>query len=267
MMRSDSIKARLVLPVCLGIGLVAVAHAQLLGEPFFPVGVVYHIDPAVKPEQVLSDLQRIRDQGFNVLRVSATWPPSKTKAAGESADHVARLLDAAARADLEVITDRENPADRLFESRSPVYASSALTGPQLRLWAWAAMAYGARAVIFAEPSAEAAAFARVVTRNSALFDPLRPRASTADVRIEGGNGAVEARFLESSDVLMLIAFNNSGATHRVTMAFAPDTQEAIWQNMETGTSVNFLAGPKGPTYTHRFAPYDVLVLMIRKAIR
>ena len=37
--------------------------------------------------------------------------------------------------------------------------------------------------------------------------------------------------------------------------------------METGASVNFVAGSSGPSYTHSFARRDVLVLMIRKALR
>jgi hypothetical protein len=51
------------------------------------------------------------------------------------------------------------------------------------------------------------------------------------------------------------------------MTFAPDTQEAIWQNMETGSAVNFVAGPDGPTHTYWFRPRDALVLMIRKTVR
>jgi hypothetical protein len=88
-----------------------------------------------------------------------------------------------------------------------------------------------------------------------------------EVRIDGAPGLVEARFLESSDALLLIAINHSEAPQRVTMTFTPDTPEAIWLNMETGASVNFVAGPNGPTYTHAFARRDVLVLMIRKALR
>jgi hypothetical protein len=90
---------------------------------------------------------------------------------------------------------------------------------------------------------------------------------TPDVRIAGASGLVEARFLESSDALLLIAINHSDAPQRVTLTFTPDTPEAIWLNMETGASVNFVAGPNGPTYTHAFARRDVLVLMIRKALR
>lgn len=88
-----------------------------------------------------------------------------------------------------------------------------------------------------------------------------------DVRIDGGAGSVEARFLESSDARVLIAINHADTPQKVTMTFTPDTQEAIWQNMESGAAVNFVAGPEGPTYTHAFAARDVLVLMIRKALR
>ncbi len=89
----------------------------------------------------------------------------------------------------------------------------------------------------------------------------------AEVRIEGATGPVETRFLESSDVLMLIGLNHGDTPQRVKMTFTPDTQEAIWQNMETGAAVNFIAGPEGPTYTYSFGPRDALILMIRKNLR
>jgi Beta-galactosidase len=88
-----------------------------------------------------------------------------------------------------------------------------------------------------------------------------------DVRISGSNGLVETRFLESSNVLMLIALNHADSSQKVTLTFTPDTQEAIWLNMETGTGVNFVAGPGGPTYNYWFRPRDALVLMIRKDVR
>lgn len=88
-----------------------------------------------------------------------------------------------------------------------------------------------------------------------------------EVRIDGAAGSVEARFIESSDALVLIAINHAETPQKVTMAFTPDTQEAVWQNIETGAAVNFVAGPNGPTYTHAFAPRDVLVLTIRKKLR
>ena len=88
-----------------------------------------------------------------------------------------------------------------------------------------------------------------------------------DVRIEGATGPVETRFLESSDVLLLIGLNYADTPQRVTLTFTPDTQEAIWQNMETGAAINFVAGADGPTYTYTFGPRDALVLMIRKSVR
>jgi hypothetical protein len=88
-----------------------------------------------------------------------------------------------------------------------------------------------------------------------------------DVRIEGGNGSIETRFLESPDVSMLIGLNYSDIQQRVTLIFTADTQEAIWQNMETGSGVNFVAGADGPTYAHTFRPHETLVLMIKKSVR
>jgi len=88
-----------------------------------------------------------------------------------------------------------------------------------------------------------------------------------EVRIEGATGPVETRFLESAEVLMLIGLNHADTPQRVKMTFTPDTQEAIWQNMETGAAVNFVAGPEGPAYTYSFGPKDALVLMIRKSVR
>jgi hypothetical protein len=87
------------------------------------------------------------------------------------------------------------------------------------------------------------------------------------VRITGAAGAVEARYLESSAATVLIAINHAESSQKVTMAFSADTPEAIWLNLETGASVNFVAGPDGPTYTHTFQPRDVLVLMIKKDLR
>jgi hypothetical protein len=88
-----------------------------------------------------------------------------------------------------------------------------------------------------------------------------------EVRLEGATGLVETRFLESPDVLMLVGLNHADTPQRVKMTFTPDTQEAIWQNMETGAAVNFIAGPEGPTYTYSFGPRDALILMIRKNLR
>jgi beta-galactosidase len=107
-----------------------------------------------------------------------------------------------------------------------------------------------------------------LAKHLASYLELAARAGvTPDVRIVGANGPVETRFLESSNVIMIIGLNHSDRSQKVTMTFAPDTQEAIWQNMETGSAVNFVAGPDGPTYTYWFRPRDALVLMIRKTVR
>jgi Beta-galactosidase len=100
-----------------------------------------------------------------------------------------------------------------------------------------------------------------------LVEVLARAGVRPDVRIEGATGPVETRFLESADVLMVIGLNHADTPQRVKMTFTPDTQEAIWQNMETGAAVNFVAGPEGPTYTYSFGPRDAVVLMIRKNVR
>ena len=105
------------------------------------------------------------------------------------------------------------------------------------------------------------------SRDQLLVQAAARAGVSPDVRIEGATGLVETRFLESSEVLMLIGLNHADTPQRVKMTFTPDTQEAIWQNMETGSAVNFVAGPDGPTYTYSFRPRDALVLMIRKNVR
>ena len=90
---------------------------------------------------------------------------------------------------------------------------------------------------------------------------------TPDVKIDGGAGAVEARFLESADALVLIAINHGDTPQAVTFAFTADVPEAIWQNLETGSAVSFVQGPAGPTYAHAFAARDVMVLVRGKRLR
>jgi beta-galactosidase len=90
---------------------------------------------------------------------------------------------------------------------------------------------------------------------------------TPAVRIDGAPGLVESRFLESAGAIVLIALNHSDTTQRVTFSFAPSVPEAIWQNMETGSQVNFVQGPDGPTYTHTFAARDAMVLVRGKRLQ
>jgi hypothetical protein len=87
------------------------------------------------------------------------------------------------------------------------------------------------------------------------------------VRIDGAPGLVEARFLESADAMLLIAINYGDTPQRVTFQFGPDVPEAIWQNMESGASVNFVQGASGPRYAHSFGARDVMVLVRGKRLR
>jgi hypothetical protein len=88
-----------------------------------------------------------------------------------------------------------------------------------------------------------------------------------EVRLSASARLVDTRYLESSAAMVLIAINHADTAQKVTMTFPPDTPEAIWLNLETGASVNFVAGPEGPVYTHTFAPRDLLALMIKKDLR
>ncbi len=177
-----------------------------------------------------------------------------------------RLSDNAYYATL--LADATSAGDRGAVITDQWWFETATDPAVIRLNAWTAVSRGARGYMFAMRSDASAAFARVVTRNAALFAPLRLRRElTPDVRVDGGGGQVDATFLESADVLMLIAVNRGETAARVMMSFTPDTQEAIWQNMETGATVNFVAGANGPTYAHAFAGHETLVLMIRKSIR
>ena len=149
----------------------------------------------------------------------------------------------------------------------------------LTIAAWTAIARGSRGVIFddwralsadRDSLAAAAEFADALTRNAALYAPLRPRQSDADVRavrVVGDAERFETRFLESRDALVLIALNHADTRCQVAITFGPDIPEAIWQNMLTGGAVNFVASADGPTYERTFPPKDVLVLMIRKGLR
>lgn len=90
---------------------------------------------------------------------------------------------------------------------------------------------------------------------------------TPDIRIDGAPGLVEARFLESSDALLLVALNHASTPQTVTMHFTAETPEAIWQNMESGSAVHFVQAPEGPTYRHTFAARDVMILVRGKRLR
>lgn len=150
----------------------------------------------------------------------------------------------------------------------------ARTPIEARMDFWAAMARGPQRLTFldAEGGAGPSVLSLgetvgIVTRNPALFAPLRPR--QGGIReVAGGSGApVEVKLLESSEALLIVGVNYSPSVQRVTINFTPEIPEAIWQNLETSTSVNFVMGRGGPFLEHTFTPRDTLVLMIRKTLR
>jgi hypothetical protein len=151
---------------------------------------------------------------------------------------------------------------------------NARTPIEARMDFWAAIARGAQAVTFLDVDGGAGPSVLslgetigIVTRNEALFAPLRAR--KGGIRdVSGGSGApVDVRLLESADALVIIGINYSTNVQKVTINFTPEIPEAIWQNLETSTSVNFVMGRSGPFLEHTFSPRDTLVLMIRKKLR
>jgi hypothetical protein len=234
----------------------APAHGGQRGGPAIAMGVRYEApaDPGAR-RRVLEEMQRLH---FTVVALRSPG------AAEDELFWIAPLLEGL-------------PAGRArWDAGSPpavidVRAAAAVSSVTLE--AWSSYARGAGGVLFhdwaalqanARALSDAVEFAGQLTRNAALYATLRPReGGDSDVRVTGAGGAVEATFLESADAVLFVAANRSPDTRTAELQFSPATPEAIWQNMLTGTSVNFVAGPQGPTYSHTFAPHDVLVLMIR----
>lgn len=149
------------------------------------------------------------------------------------------------------------------------------TAPVARLAMWAELARGGRFVSFAgadHPLSPAVLSlgetAGVVTRNQALFTPLRPRpGGVVDIAGDETSARVEIQLLESTHALVIVGLNHAATPRTARITFSPDIPEAIWQNLETGTAVSFVMGKSGPVLEHTFAPRDALVLMIRKTLR
>ena len=225
---------------------------------FVPVGVRYPDNQDRSRRS--SDVESIRRARFNVI--AAAPDPLQQTTAITRIDGAPLAAPAAARA------IRSSDLGHL-----PIAATT--PADNVRETAWTLLASGARGVIFddwarlqqnAAAFAEASAFAETITRNMALYAPLRrvesigPRAIT----ITGGLDNVRAQWLESPDAMLLIAVNHGAEPRSVTLTFPAEIPEAVWQNMLSGASVNFVAGPTGPFYEHTFPAHDVLVLMIRK---
>ncbi len=240
--------------------LIAALPASARQQPrfdFVPVGVLYTPDP--DPVRRKTDLETMLRLRFTVV---ALQPPS----AGTSPEIIPidRLLagDTTATVTTTVLQFGSVRVDQRSTSAS------------VRRDAWSAFSWSAMCVMFHDWNslqqndaalAEAAAFAETVARNPALYTPLRRVDGTGDraITIEGSD-SVTAAWLESEDALLLIAVNRAAEPREVTLTFPLAVPEAVWQNMLTGVSVNFVAGPAGPVYRRTFAADDVLVLMIRK---
>ena len=235
--------------------LLAVLSSQPLPAPELLIGVAYAAPPAVPDAVITADLRAMRRAGYNIVFVE---DPRSRDRLGQAA-----------------IAERIPVIDAIPDDALRVRVGSGVQAvAEARLAFWEAVVKGTRSVVFeafdrrfTQELLVLGESAGIITRNQALFMPMRPRAG--GVRsIDGGGGApVEVKLLESPDALIIIALNRAGATRSVTITFDPQIPEAIWQNMESGTSIDFVMGKNGPIFEHTFAPRDALVLMTRKRFR
>ncbi len=207
------------------------------------------------------------------VRIFADKPPEWSSSV--QADRARFVSYALARLRLlPQVTSVEAADDRGDLGKAIRVGRNGRTPIEARMDFWAAVSRGAQRVTFldAEGGAGPSVLSLgetvgIVTRNQALFAPLRARAG--GIRdVVGANGApVDVKLLESPQALVIVAVNFSPSVQKVTINFTPDIPEAIWQNLETTTSVNFVMGRNGPFLEHTFTPRDTLVLMIRKKLR
>jgi hypothetical protein len=250
-----------------------------------------------------ADLERIRRAGFNTVVTWVRWSEAEPAKGRYVLGGTERLIAAAAAADLRVVvvvlaeppgwapggSDASfleyasrrlslNPAVLRVVADSPAVQALRIevgpSPPAARVAFWAALARGEKALSFMSASGDLSAVlplgetAGVVTRNPALFAPLKPRATgVVAVSSPDGGASIDVKLLESPQAILIVGVNYAPAPRTATFTFAPDIPEAIWQNLETGTSVNFVMTGKGPVLEHVFASRDALVLMIRKTLR
>lgn len=260
-------------------------------------------DTATDDVQALRvDLERIRRAGFNTVVTWVRWREAEPSKGTYALGGTERLIAAAAAADLRVAvvvlpeapewaagaTARPfldyatrrlslNPAVlRVVADSEDVQASRievAASAPAARVAFWAALARGGTSLSFISADGDLRRVlplgetAGIVTRNPALFAPLKPRETGVASVSSGGGAPIEVKLMESSQAILIVGVNYAAAARTATINFAPDIPEAIWQNLETGTSVNFVMTAKGPVLEHVFGPRDALVLMIRKTLR
>lgn len=240
------------------IGVVFALGAPAAEPTAVSVGVVYAPAGPLSPAAVRQELERIRRAGYN-----AVVPASD--------DARRRVSPAAQEVGLGVIPLRPKPGG----SHARILVEPGARGVSgARISFWEAIADGADDVAFQSPGGgltpEVMALgetAGIVTRNQAVFAALSPRSKGVRSLSTGWQGPVEVKLLESADILVIIGVSGSPSPQRVTIQFERDVPEAIWQNLETGTSVSFVMAREGPFLEHTFAPRDSLVLMIRKKLR
>jgi hypothetical protein len=243
----------------------AASPAAQIRAAFLPVGVEH---PAGQDARTRArDLEEIRRLRFNVVQFTGG---KGTDATPGALLHLDRLL--AGAPDPRVMLPIDTAPARL-----PVRHDT--MARDVTVAAWTAVARGAGGVMFAgwrtlvanaDALSAASQFAEAITRNMALYAPLRPVATSGDdrqVQVTGRGNVVGATLLESAAAIVLIAVNPGSDTQTVTMTFSADVPEAIWQDMLAGGTVNFVASAGGPVYERTFPPGDVLVLAIGKERR
>jgi hypothetical protein len=228
--------------------------AQVLRQ-FVAVGARYAPSPDERTRQRdLDDMRRLR---FNVVSVRDA----------EGRPGPIAFLD-------RVIANAPYPGVELSANEEIAIVPVTDAGDDLAARAWSALARGARGILFDDWTALAgnsgalaavAEFAEAVTRNAALYAPLRPRA--ADLRTAAPPEVIEVRLLESAAAIVLVAINHTPASQLLDVGFPRDIPEAIWRNMVTGASVSFVMGAEGPAYKRSLGPHEVLVLAIDKGLR
>ena len=197
------------------------------------------------------------------------WAANDAQAAARFLEYISKRLSLH---EAVLAVSGPSPAAEAVRGRIDVRSGKA---PEARLAMWSELARGARHLAFAATDTPLSPAllslgetAGVVTRNLALFAPLRPRTGgVAAIAGAVAGGRVEVRLLESPEAILVIGLNYDPAPRKVTIMFSPEIPEAIWQNLETGTAVNFIMAKAGPFYEYTFGPRDALVLMIRKGLR
>jgi hypothetical protein len=238
------------LAVCLGMA--ALPQAAV---PELLIGVAYVAPPSLPDAVAAADFRAIRQAGYNIVVVED--PKSRDRLSDVSLAERLPIIDG---------VPAETVRIKVGSGTSAVI--------EARLSFWQAILGGARNVVLEAPgrrwTQELRALGEtvgIVSRNQALFMPMRPRRGGVK-SIDGDGGApIDVKLMESPDALLIVGINHAPDPRKAVITFEPDIPEAMWQNMESGTSIDFVMSQGGPVFEHTFSPRDALVLMIRKRFR